>query len=81
MDATATRAEDKPDNPSDGDIPLFIKCLSGDIPTDKPWIKDTSWRARSEKQLCEIGHRVLCLSHRATPGKTHKKGQKKSKAF
>lgn len=50
----------KPDISPEGDIPLLIKSLSsGDIPADKPWIRDASWRARSEKQLCETRNRVL----------------------
>ncbi|CAM9958753.1 unnamed protein product, partial [Bubo scandiacus] len=57
---------DKSDTSPEGDIPLLIKDLPGDITTDKPWIKDPSWRARSEKQLCETGKRVMCLSYRVT---------------
>lgn len=68
-------AGDKPD------IPLLIKGLSGDSPTDKPWVKGPSWRAKSEKQLCETRNRVLCPSHRVTTGKTPKRGKKTIKAF
>lgn len=69
-----TGAGDKADIPP----PLLIKYLSGDIPTDKPWIQGASCRARSEKQLCEPGNRVLCPRQRVTVGKTPKLKKNKS---